>query len=92
MAVLIARSASLEKPYGPLACDRRVWLTKRARSNPHELPRTDWPPLAIARSYSGFLFSMLGAQGITGLNVDSMIVAIIGSVVVLWGYHAVTGR
>ena len=35
---------------------------------------------------------MLGAQGITGLNVDSMIVAIIGSVVVLWGYHAVTGR
>ena len=40
----------------------------------------------------GFLFSLLGAQGITGLNVYSMIVAIIGSVVVLWGYHAVTGR
>ena len=35
--------------------------------------------------------SLLGAQGITGLNVYSMI-AIIGSVVVLWGYHAVTGR
>ena len=40
----------------------------------------------------GFLFSLLGTQGITGLNVYSMIVAIIGSVVVLWGYHAVTGR
>ena len=40
----------------------------------------------------GSLFSLLGAQGITGLNVYSMIVAIIGSVVVLWGYHAVTGR
>ena len=40
----------------------------------------------------GFLFSLFGAQGITGLNVYSMIVAIIGSVVVLWGYHAVTGR
>jgi uncharacterized membrane protein YeaQ/YmgE (transglycosylase-associated protein family) len=40
----------------------------------------------------GFLFSLFGAQGITGLNVYSMIVAVIGSVVVLWGYHAVTGR
>ena len=37
----------------------------------------------------GFLFSLLGAQGITGFNVYSMIVAIIGSIVVLWGYHAV---
>ncbi|MGB9263232.1 MAG: GlsB/YeaQ/YmgE family stress response membrane protein, partial [Pseudolabrys sp.] len=30
--------------------------------------------------------------GITGLNIYSMIVAIIGSVVVLWVYHAVSGR
>ena len=41
----------------------------------------------------GFLFSgVFGVEGITGLNVWSLIVAIIGSVVVLWGYHALAGR
>ena len=35
----------------------------------------------------GFLFSAFGAEGITGLNLYSMIVAIIGSVVVLVAYH-----
>lgn len=40
----------------------------------------------------GIIFSAFGAQGITGLNLYSMIVAIIGSVVVLIIYHAVAGR
>lgn len=40
----------------------------------------------------GILFSAFGMQGITGLNIWSMIVAIVGAVVVLFGYHAVTGR
>lgn len=40
----------------------------------------------------GFLFSAFGMKGITGLNIWSMIVAIVGSVVVLWGYHAVADR
>ena len=41
----------------------------------------------------GFLFSaVFGMEGITGLNIWSLIVAIIGSVVVLWGYHALAGR
>jgi uncharacterized membrane protein YeaQ/YmgE (transglycosylase-associated protein family) len=41
----------------------------------------------------GFLFSgVFGVEGITGLNVWSLIVAIVGSVVVLWGYHALAGR
>jgi uncharacterized membrane protein YeaQ/YmgE (transglycosylase-associated protein family) len=40
----------------------------------------------------GFLFSAFGAQGVTGLNLYSMLVAVAGSVVVLWIYHAVTGR
>jgi len=38
----------------------------------------------------GFLFSAFGAEGITGLNLYSMIVAIVGSVVVLVAYHALT--
>ena len=40
----------------------------------------------------GFLFSLLGTDGITGFNLYSMFVAIVGSVVVLWIYHALTGR
>lgn len=40
----------------------------------------------------GFIFSALGIGGVTGLNIYSIIVAIIGSVVVLWLYHMVTGR
>jgi uncharacterized membrane protein YeaQ/YmgE (transglycosylase-associated protein family) len=35
----------------------------------------------------GFLFSLFGASGVTGFNIYSMIVAIVGSVVVLWLYH-----
>ena len=40
----------------------------------------------------GFLFDLFGASGITGLNIYSMIVAIVGSVVVLLIYNAVAGR
>jgi uncharacterized membrane protein YeaQ/YmgE (transglycosylase-associated protein family) len=41
----------------------------------------------------GFLFSgVFGMEGITGLNIWSLIVAIVGSIVVLWGYHALAGR
>ena len=40
----------------------------------------------------GFLFDLFGASGITGLNIYSMIVAIVGSVVVLLINNAVAGR
>lgn len=40
----------------------------------------------------GFLFNMFGAAGVTGLNIYSMIVAVIGSVVVLFIYHALVRR
>jgi uncharacterized membrane protein YeaQ/YmgE (transglycosylase-associated protein family) len=40
----------------------------------------------------GFLFQLFGATGITGLNIYSMIVAIVGSIVVLFVYHAIAGR
>ena len=40
----------------------------------------------------GFLFSLVGAAGISGFNIYSMFVAVIGAVVVLWVYHAVFGR
>jgi uncharacterized membrane protein YeaQ/YmgE (transglycosylase-associated protein family) len=40
----------------------------------------------------GFLFSLIGAAGVTGFNLYSMFVAVIGSVVVLVIYHAIAGR
>jgi len=40
----------------------------------------------------GFLFSMFGAAGVTGFNIYSMLVAIVGAVVVLFLYHALIGR
>ena len=40
----------------------------------------------------GFLFSAIGATGITGFNLYSMFVAVVGAVIVLWGYHAFAGR
>ena len=40
----------------------------------------------------GFLFDLFGASGVTGLNIYSMIVAIVGSAVVLLIYNTLTGR
>jgi uncharacterized membrane protein YeaQ/YmgE (transglycosylase-associated protein family) len=40
----------------------------------------------------GFLFSLFGSEGVTGLNIWSMIVAIAGSVVVLLIYNALVGH
>jgi len=46
----------------------------------------------IGALVGGFLFSLFGASGVTGLNIYSMIVAIIGSIVVLLIYNALMGR
>jgi uncharacterized membrane protein YeaQ/YmgE (transglycosylase-associated protein family) len=40
----------------------------------------------------GFIFTRIGGNGITGFNVYSMFVAIVGAIVVLVAYHAITGR
>jgi uncharacterized membrane protein YeaQ/YmgE (transglycosylase-associated protein family) len=40
----------------------------------------------------GFLFTRLGATGITGFNLYSMFVAVVGAVVVLVVYHMIAGR
>ena len=39
----------------------------------------------------GYLFSMFGAHGVTGLNLYSLFVAVVGAVVVLVLYHAIRG-
>ena len=39
----------------------------------------------------GFVFSLFGATGVTGLNIWSLIVSVIGAIIVLWVYHKVAG-
>ena len=40
----------------------------------------------------GWLFTTFGASGVTGLNVYSMLVAVVGAIVVLVVYHAIVRR
>jgi len=40
----------------------------------------------------GFLFSLIGAAPVTGFNLYSMFVAVVGAIAVLLIYHAITGR
>jgi len=40
----------------------------------------------------GWLFTALGANGVTGFNLYSMFVAVIGAIIVLVVYHALFGR
>jgi uncharacterized membrane protein YeaQ/YmgE (transglycosylase-associated protein family) len=39
----------------------------------------------------GYLFDLFGASGVTGLNIYSMVVAVVGSIVVLAIYNMITG-
>lgn len=40
----------------------------------------------------GILISALGGVGITGFNLWSLVVAVLGAVVVLWIYNAISSR
>ena len=40
----------------------------------------------------GLIFSAFGAAGVTGLNLYSLLAAVVGAVVVLWAYHQFTGN
>jgi uncharacterized membrane protein YeaQ/YmgE (transglycosylase-associated protein family) len=37
----------------------------------------------------GFLFRLFGAHGVTGLNIYSLVVSVVGSVIFLVAYHAI---
>lgn len=40
----------------------------------------------------GFLFNLVGAAGVTGFNIWSILVAVLGSVIVLVVYHSLFRR
>jgi len=45
----------------------------------------------IGALVGGFLFSAFGGAGITGFNFYSLLVAVVGSIVVLVVFHAIRG-
>jgi uncharacterized membrane protein YeaQ/YmgE (transglycosylase-associated protein family) len=40
----------------------------------------------------GYIFTFFGAAPVTGFNIYSMIVAVVGAIIVLWIYHMIVGR
>ena len=46
----------------------------------------------IGAVVGGWLFERFGSVGVTGFNLYSMFVAVIGAIIVLVLYHMVTGR
>jgi uncharacterized membrane protein YeaQ/YmgE (transglycosylase-associated protein family) len=46
----------------------------------------------IGALVGGFIFDAAGKVGVTGFNAWSLLVATIGSIIVLILYHALTGR
>jgi uncharacterized membrane protein YeaQ/YmgE (transglycosylase-associated protein family) len=46
----------------------------------------------IGACVGGFIFTSIGGRGITGFDLYSMFVAVIGAIVTLFIYHAITGR
>jgi len=46
----------------------------------------------VGACVGGFIFTSIGGMGITGFNLYSMFVAIIGAIVVLLIFHAISGR
>ena len=40
----------------------------------------------------GFVFNLLGGSGVTGFNIWSFVVAVVGAVLLLFIWRAITGR
>lgn len=68
------------------------WIASLIVDNAGKGPLVDMVLGIIGALVGGFIFSALGAAPITGFNLYSLFVAVIGSVVVLVIYHAISGR
>jgi uncharacterized membrane protein YeaQ/YmgE (transglycosylase-associated protein family) len=45
----------------------------------------------IGAVVGGYLFAAFGSHGVTGLNIYSLVVSVVGAIVVLVVYHAIRG-
>ncbi|HQT40114.1 MAG TPA: GlsB/YeaQ/YmgE family stress response membrane protein [Acidocella sp.] len=68
------------------------WIGSHIVDNGGKGPLLDMVLGIVGALVGGEIFSALGAHSVTGLNLYSLFVAVIGSVVVLVIYHAAMGR
>jgi uncharacterized membrane protein YeaQ/YmgE (transglycosylase-associated protein family) len=68
------------------------WIGSMIVNRSGEGPLMDIVLGVVGAIVGGFLFNLIGHSGVSGINLYSILVAVIGSVVVLAIYHAVVGR
>jgi uncharacterized membrane protein YeaQ/YmgE (transglycosylase-associated protein family) len=68
------------------------WIGSMLVNRAGEGPLMDIVLGIVGALVGGFLFNALGHAGVTGINLYSIFVAVIGSVVVLLVYHALFRR
>jgi uncharacterized membrane protein YeaQ/YmgE (transglycosylase-associated protein family) len=68
------------------------WIGSHIVDNGGRGPLMDMVLGIIGAVVGGAIFSALGAVPVTGFNLYSLFVAVVGAVVVLVIYHAVTGH
>jgi len=72
--------------------DRRIFIGSKIVNRQGQGFWLDIALGIVGALVGGFVFSLFGSEGVTGLNIWSMIVAIAGSVVVLLIYNALVGH
>jgi len=46
----------------------------------------------IGAGIGGFIVSMIGGEGVTGFNIWSFVVALLGAIILLWLWRMITGK
>jgi len=68
------------------------WIGSMIVNRSGEGPLMDIVLGIVGAFVGGFVFNLLGHTGVSGINLYSIFVAVIGSVVVLVIYHAIFAR
>jgi uncharacterized membrane protein YeaQ/YmgE (transglycosylase-associated protein family) len=68
------------------------WIGSMIVNRGGEGPLLDIVLGIVGAFVGGFLFNMIGHSGVTGINLYSILVAVVGSIVVLVVYHALFRR
>ncbi len=68
------------------------WIGSMIVNRSGEGPLMDIVLGVVGAFVGGFVFNLLGHSGVSGLNLYSIFVAVIGAVVVLVIYHAIFAR
>jgi uncharacterized membrane protein YeaQ/YmgE (transglycosylase-associated protein family) len=68
------------------------WIGSNIVDNGGKGPLLDMVLGIVGALVGGSIFNALGALPVTGFNLYSLFVAVIGSVIVLVIYHAILGR